>query len=64
MKAKIMQEVSYQSIKADSGAVKWFDTNKIIIYEPEGQDRVDVFVRYCMTEAAAPLVAEMDRQLG
>jgi len=64
MKSKVRQAVSYQIIKADKDAVKWFDTNKIIVSVPAGQDPVDVFVRYCMTEAAAPVVAEIERQLG
>jgi hypothetical protein len=64
MKSKIKQAVSYQIIKTDSDAIKWFDTNKHIISVPVGQDPVDVFVRYCMTEAAAPVVGEIERQLG
>ena len=64
MKSKIRQAVSYNLIKASQEAVKWFDTNKIIVSVPAGQDPVDVFVRYCMTEAAAPVVAEIERQLG
>jgi len=63
MKSKIRQAISYQIIKADRDAIKWFDTNKHIISVPAGQDPVDVFVRYCMTEAAAPVVAEIERQL-
>ena len=64
MKSKIRQAISYQIINAKSDAVSWFDTNKHIISVPAGQDPVDVFVRYCMTEAAAPVVAEIERQLG
>lgn len=64
MKAKIRQAISFQIIKVDSAAVKWFDTNKLIISVPAGQDPVDVFVRYCMTDAATPVVAEIERQLG
>tara|TARA_R110000803_G_scaffold124103_1_gene191942 strand:+ start:77 stop:886 length:810 start_codon:yes stop_codon:yes gene_type:complete len=64
MKSKIKQAVSYQIIKADNDAIKWFDTNKHIISVPVGQDPVDVFVRYCMTEAAASVVGEIERQLG
>ncbi len=64
MKSMVKQAVSYQILKADSDGVKWFDTNKHIISVPAGQDPVDVFVRYCMTEAAAPVVAEIERQLG
>ena len=63
MKSKIRQAISYQIIKADNDGVKWFDTNKHIVSVPAGQDSVDVFVRYCMTEAAAPVVAEIERQL-
>jgi hypothetical protein len=64
MKSKIRQAINYQIIKASDSAVAWFDTNKHIISVPVGQDPVDVFVRYCMTEAAAPVVAEIERQLG
>jgi len=64
MKSKIKQAVSYQIIKADDDAIKWFDTSKYIISVPVGQDPVDVFVRYCLTEAAVSVVAEIERQLG
>ena len=64
MKAKIKQAVSYQIISAKPDAVRWFDTGGHIISVPVGQDPVDVFVRYCMTEAAAPVVAEIERQLA
>lgn len=64
MKSLIKQAVNYQIIKAAQDGIKWFDTNKLIISVPAGQDPVDVFVRYCMTEAAAPVVAEIERQLS
>ena len=64
MKSMIKQAGDYQIISLKSDGVKWFDTNKLIISVPAGQDPTDVFVRYCMTEAAAPVVAEIERQLG
>lgn len=64
MKAKIKQAESMQIIKADPDAIRWFDSNKIIISIPAGQDPVDVMVRYCLTETATPVVAEIERQLG
>jgi hypothetical protein len=64
MKAKIRQAISYQVIKADSDAIKWFDTNAHIISVPAGKDPVDVFVRYCLTEKASELVDEIDKQLA
>ena len=63
MKAKIRIASKYNIIKLDSDAVRWFDTNKMIISVPAGQDPTDVFTRYCLTEAAVPVVEEIDRQL-
>jgi hypothetical protein len=64
MKSLVKQAKSYNIISVSSKEIKWVDTNKHIISVPAGQDPVDVFVRYCMTEAAAPLVAEIERQLA
>ena len=63
MKAKIRIASKYNVIKLDRDAVRWFDTNKMIISVPAGQDPTDVFTRYCLTEAAVPVVEEIDRQL-
>jgi len=64
MKAKIKQAQSMQILKMDSDAVRWFDSNKIVLSVPAGQDPVDIMVRYCLTESAAPVVAEIERQLS
>lgn len=64
MKSLVKQAESYQIITMSDRAVSWFDTNKQIISVPAGQDPADVFTRYCMTEAAVPVVAEIERQLG
>lgn len=64
MKSLIRQAESYQIIALNERSVSWFDTNKQIISVPAGQDPIDVFARYCMTEAAVPVVSEIERQLG
>ena len=64
MKSLVKQARSYNIISVSKKEIKWSDTNKHIISVPAGQDPIDVFVRYCMTEAAAPLVAEIERQLA
>lgn len=64
MKSKITQARKYQIIKFKENGVFWTDTGKLIISVPDGKDPLDVFVRYCMTEAAAPLVAEIERQIS
>jgi hypothetical protein len=63
MKAKIKQAESFNIISLFNDRVAWFDTGKMIISVPAGQDPTDVFVRYCLTEAASPVVAEIDNQL-
>ena len=64
MKTKVSQASKYQIINLKENGVFWYDTNKMIISVPAGKDPMDTFVRWCMTESAAPTVAEIDRQLG
>ena len=63
MKAKIRMAAKYNIIRLDRDAIRWFDTNKMIISVPAGQEPIDVFTRYCLTEVAVPVVEEIDRQL-
>jgi len=63
MKSKINSAVNYQIIKLDDDAVRWFDTGQQIISVPAGMDPLNVFVRYCLTEKAVPIVEEIDKQL-
>lgn len=63
MKAKIRTAAKYNIIKLDHDAVRWFDTNGMIVSVPAGMEPIDVFTRYCLTEAAVPVVEEIDRQL-
>lgn len=63
MKAKIKQATSLNIITMRPDSVVWTDSNKQIVSVPAGMDPTDVFVRYCLTEAASPVVAEMERQL-
>ena len=63
MKSKINAAVNYQIIKLDPDAVRWFDTGQQIISVPAGMDPLNVFVRYCLTEKAVPIVEEIEKQL-
>ncbi len=63
MKAKIRTAQKYNIIKVNPDAIRWFDTNRMIVSVPAGMDPIDVFTRYCLTEAAVPVVEEIDRQL-
>lgn len=64
MRAKLKTAADYGIINFSDGHVRWNDTNKHIIAIPAGQDGLDVFVRYCMTEAGVPVLSEIERQLG
>lgn len=64
MKAKIRQAAKYQIIKLEPSGVKWFDSNQLIVSVPAGKNPLDVFVRYCLTEAAVPVVEEIEKQLN
>lgn len=64
MRAKLSQASKYQIISISQDGVRWFDTNKLIVSVPAGKDPMDVMVRYCLTDAASPVVTEIERQLG
>lgn len=63
MKTKIRMAQKYNIIKLNSDGIRWFDSNQLIVSVPAGKDPLDVFVRYCLTEAAVPVIEEIDRQL-
>ena len=63
-KAKIKKAMKYNIVSAKNGHISWTDTNKHIISVPAGQDPVDIFVRYCMTETGSLDLIEIERQLG
>jgi len=63
MKAKIRTAAKYNIISINKDSIRWFDTNRMIVSVPAGMDPIDVFTRYCLTEAAVPVVEEIDRQL-
>lgn len=63
VKSHVKQALSFGIITSKGGHVRWTDTNNHIIAVPEGKDAVDVFTRYCLTEAGAPVYEEIKRQL-
>ena len=63
MKAKIRMAMKYGIIESSKGAVRWKDTNSMIVSVPEGKDGVETLLRFLLTEAGAPTVEELDRQL-
>lgn len=62
-KAKVRKAMSDGIVHFAGGHIKWTDTNKHIIAVPVGQEPADVFARFCMTEAGAAVLGEIERQL-
>ena len=63
MKTMVTQAHKYQIISLKEDKVVWYDTNKLILSVPAGKDPADVFTRFCMTEGAAPVVEQIQKQL-
>lgn len=63
VKSHVKQAISFGIISDKGGYIRWTDTNNHIIAVPEGKDSLDVFTRYCLTEAGAPVYEEIKRQL-
>jgi len=64
MKAKLRQAEKMQIVKLSEDAIRWYDTNKTIIIVPPGKNPMDIFVRYCLTEGGAAVLAEIDKELA
>lgn len=59
----IQQAVDYQIIKLSDDAVKWFDSNSMIVSVPVGQDSMDVMSRFCLTEKGASVLSTLEERL-
>ena len=59
----ISQSIDFQLIEDRKGAVVWFDTGKMIISIPAGQDVIEVMTRFVMTDKGASVLSELERQL-
>ena len=63
MKAKLRMAGKYGIISFGKSAVRWTDSGALIVSVPAGKNPYDIMLRYCLTDAAAPTVEELDRQL-
>jgi hypothetical protein len=60
----ILQQASdYQIINVKEDAVKWFDTNKLIVSVPVGQNPLDVLTRFCLTEKGSLVLSTLEERL-
>jgi hypothetical protein len=59
----VAQSFDFQVIEQRSGAVVWFDTGKLIVSVPVGQDKIEVMTRFVMTDKGSSVLSELERQL-
>ena len=59
----IQQAADYQIINLAKDAVKWFDSNSMIVSVPVGQSPLDVMARFCLTEKGASVLSTLEERL-
>jgi len=64
VKSTLISAVDFQILKADSDGMKWFDSKKLIVATPAGQNTVDITTRFCLSEKGALVLDEIERQLS
>lgn len=62
-KSVIMSAIDFQIVKADEDGLKWFDSNRLIIATPVGQETLDIATRFCLSEKGAVVFEEIQTQL-
>lgn len=62
-RATMVQAKDWQLINVKKDGVYWFDSNKLIVSVPVGQDPMDVMVRFCLTEKGASVLSSLEERL-
>jgi hypothetical protein len=64
VKSTIISAVDFQILRVDNDGLKWYDSNRLIVATPAGQDTVDIATRYCLSEKGALVLEEIENQLS
>jgi len=62
-RSAIIQAIDFQILAAKPDGVYWFDSGRLIISVPAGQDPTDIMVRFCLTEKGAIVYEEIVSRL-
>tara|TARA_R110000824_G_scaffold53154_6_gene147346 strand:+ start:24 stop:914 length:891 start_codon:yes stop_codon:yes gene_type:complete len=62
-RSTIQQAKDYQILNLKKDGVYWFDSNKLIVSVPVGQDAIDTMVRFCLTEKGASTLDLIEERL-
>ena len=64
VKSTIMSAVDFQIVKSSDDGLKWYDSNKLIVATPAGQNTIDIATRFCLSEKGAMVLEEIENQLS
>lgn len=64
VRSSTSQAFDFNIVRYNGGAIVWYDTNKVIVTVPTGQDASETLARYCMTDQGSSVLSEIDRQLA
>ena len=62
-RAVVYQAREYQIINIKVDGAYWFDSNRLIVANPAGQDTVDTLTRYCLTDKGASVFDKLREDL-
>ena len=62
-RSTVQQAKDYQIINVNENGCYWFDSNRLIVSVPVGQDSMDVMVRFCLTEKGASVLSTLEDRL-
>jgi len=63
VRSTVQQAKDYQIININENGCYWFDSNRLIVSVPVGQDSMDVMVRFCLTEKGAAVLSTLEDRL-
>ena len=64
VKSTIMSAVDFQILRADQDGLKWYDSNRLIVATPAGQETIEIATRFCLSEKGAMVLEEIESQLS
>ena len=64
VKSTIISAIDFQILRSDNDGLKWYDSNRLIVATPAGQETVDIATRYCLSEKGAMVLDEIENQLA
>jgi hypothetical protein len=62
-RSAVIQSHDFQIISLRPDGVYWFDSGRLILSVPAGQDPTDIMVRFCLTEKGASVYEELVSRL-